>query len=310
MGSTTEVNAPSSPEEMLAIQQQIDRINKAEGRTPVIPAAPTAFVPQRLQFDAASNRVTDIGPVEIQMSIPLEPGFVNIPGIGKTTIEAAKIAGLIPSDFREGREGPAPSTAIGKNSAGNDSDTTQGSKGDPADLDAGLPAEAKEAKGLLRSAVAVAGIDAVQDHLWFAAEEGEIPETLPPGMTTEKAEKVLAGYEAYANAELAATGANVSTLREMLDSTELRKARHAAVGSDKTALAHLGRVAMERLAVMPDRDPQGFQEALETMPANERRLLYKDEHTGTWMLKGSPQSVPFGEAVRRGWIKFKPDSAA
>ncbi|WP_415393456.1 hypothetical protein [Paracoccus sp. SJTW-4] len=113
-----------------------------------------------------------------------------------------------------------------------------------------------------------------------------------------------AGFMAQAENTLSGVGANVALLSEFCTDDELRQARQATVFGASDRLQEIGKAAVERLARMPEQDPEGFREMVEGMTAEERKMLHKRDDGG-WTLRapGHPE-MSFGAAVLAGLVRI------
>jgi hypothetical protein len=144
------------------------------------------------------------------------------------------------------------------------------------------------------------GADAVNSGLDAAARSGDIPETLPEGMSVSDAERVMQGYVQQADAVLAESGASVAMLEEVCTAEELTRARIATLYNDASQLAAIGNAAVNRLADLPVSDPAAFRSLVDAMPAAEREAL-KQDAMGNWIVT-HPQhgSMSLATALRLG----------
>lgn len=226
----------------------------------------------------------------------VSPGNILVPGFGETTVEAAKAAGLLPADWKEGDANPFSDPAKG---------TEAGTKDTKADDLTVLQHQAKVAGQILEQVDKVHGGQVTDAYLNQAVETGEIPEDgLPAGVTPLMVKQVYTGYVAQANAALATVGASVPLLSEVMTDAELLQARRATLANSKEELAALGQLAVSRLAQMPMTDPEGFKEMLADMPPAERKCLRFDSARNEWIVSipGKPL-MSFGSAVHAGFIR-------
>lgn len=233
-------------------------------------------------------------------------GFIEVPGMGETPIEAAKAAGLIPTGWKEGDPLPFDHPADARKvDAGTPTPKVAQDHPDDAGDDTLEAHRIKVANGVIEKATAVHGGDIVMAAFDAVAESGEMPETgLPAGVTETMAQQVLAGYVAQANGALAASGASVALLQNVLTDDELRTARRVTIAGMNGDLEHLGRVAVERLAKVPEEDPEGFADMIAGMNPKERKALRQDLRSGEWRVNvpGHPE-MSFGAAVRMGIVR-------
>lgn len=297
MGTITEAYAPNTPGALEAAQRELDQRNAMAGTQVNPKVGPSGFVPFKQEVNMADSRVHDLRTQTGHLPPQVRAGNVYIPGVGETSIEAARMAGLLPSGF----DGPAGANVTAGSPAGDNFSSTDRATQQPQP-DA-LPADIAEAGQLLDTLSVRYGSDYVDGAIWEIANGDDIPtEGIVPGVSQEHIDKVYQGYIAQAEQFMSGTGASVATLQETLTSDELRQARQAAVTGDRTALEHFGKVATQRLELLPSRDPEAFQELVDAMPENERRLLSFDENSQQWVISGT-QPIPFATAVRNGWIK-------
>lgn len=251
----------------------------------------------------------------------LRPGHVIINGM-ETTIEAAKNAGF-KIDTGEGEQrrpfDKGSSSQEGVHRADvQDRGTEQRPdlKPAPARQDA---ASERDGDGEAESPEAIAsrasetiqtierthGIHVVDEGLGQVAESGYVPDEadLPPGVTSNDVQSIVAGYVAAADSTLSAVGSSVNMLMETLTEDELRSARMATLVNDTAKMHHLGKSAVDRLALLPSRDPEGFAEMVEGMSAAERKAISQNAH-GDWIVTvpGKPP-MSFGLAVRQGIVR-------
>ncbi len=232
---------------------------------------------------------------------PTRPGYIAVPGLGETTVEAAKAAGLIPHNWQEGDASPFEEPAKGTDKAP-EAGTKDGKGADDLSVD---QHKAKVAGGIL-DAVDKAHGSAVTDALIERAiETGELPlDMVPQGFSEVQMKQVEAGYIAQANAALAPVGASVSLLQEMMTDAELLQARRATLAQSKEELAALGQLAVSRLAQLPQTDPEGFLQMVADMTPAERKCIRFDDTRREWIVKvpGKP-AMSYGAAVHNGLIR-------
>lgn len=237
----------------------------------------------------------------------MREGHIVIGGM-ETTIEAALAAGLITrEEASKGFQQPAQSDANNGIEAGDQKQ--QQEKPAPADLRpvSNEAKAAKEASDTLNTLDATIGSAAVDAALAEVVDSGYIPEdgSLPEGVTIADVIKVHAGYVAQANSQLAAVGASVDMLMDFCNSDELRDARQATIHGSNDRLQEIGRAAVERLATLPQTDPDQFAERLEGMSAEERKCIRQHKNTGEWIISipGKPE-MSYGAAVRMGLVRL------
>lgn len=243
----------------------------------------------------------------------VKPGYIEVPGLGQTPIDAAKAGGLIPQNWVEGQPLPfdnAPATQ-GRSKAAQDGTPTGSKEG--ADKGPETSPEvahaahlAKLAGGVLDQVNNAHGTATTDGLLEAVAESGDIEsimDRLPEGFQAVQAKQVMAGYVAQANHTLSAVGSTVPMLEEFLDDDELRNARRATLSNSPDMLHELGRAAVDRLAALPQKDPKAFQEMVDGMDAKSKEMLRYDRQRGAWIMTmpdGSKMS--YGAAVRMGII--------
>ncbi len=236
----------------------------------------------------------------------LAPGRVMIGGI-ETDIESAIASGLLTREqAAQGFQQPAQSAdkAI---EAGNHKDQRSSEQQDQPEKLTEAAHAAKEASDTLNTLDATIGAAAVDAALAEVVDSGYIPEdgSLPEGVTIADVIKVHAGYVAQANHQLAEVGASVDMLMDFCNSDELRDARQATIHGSHDRLQEIGRAAVERLATLPQSDPDQFAERLEGMTKAERACLRQHKNTGEWIVSipGKP-AMSYGAAVRMGLVRL------
>ncbi|MBY5973676.1 hypothetical protein KUV28_15060 [Ferrimonas balearica] len=245
----------------------------------------------------------------------LRPGHVVIPGVGETTIDAAKAGGLLPQSYREGDPLPfdnAPKAAAEGNPKGAQADDKANAAADTdTDVDDSPAAHrAKVASDILTGVDQAHGQHVTDGLLNHAVENGGDPETvldmLPEGVSEVQAKQVYAGYMAQAENTLAerAPSASIAMMSEVLSEDQLRAARMAVVNGDTDGFVSIANAAVDHLANMPKLDPEGFKAMLEDMPADERKALRYDRLSNDWRvtIPGQPE-MSFGAAVRMGLVR-------
>lgn len=306
-------NAPAdgiSPEQLAQWQRQLDGSAEEKAqRTGFRPAAKVAskeFVTiQNGQVTSASS--TSKGRANtVTVNQPMEPGFINIPGIGKSSIEAAKAGGVLPHNWNEGDPLPFDQAPT----KGAPSETPKATPSDtPEKSPEASQAEhlVKVAGDLLRGVDQVHGpqvTDALVDQVADSGDPDSILENLPNGVSPVHVKQVMAGYIAQANDMLSTVGASVPLLEQMLDAEELRTARRATLSNARDEMARLGQVAVDRLAQMPTTDPETFRDMVEGMDPKARKMIRHDRNSGQWIvsLPGHPD-MSYGAAVRLGLVR-------
>lgn len=301
-------NAPVdgiSPEELATLQRQLDGTPEQKAqRTGFRSSAMTAKTEQVTiqNGQVTSHTTTDKGfGAKTVYASPTEPGFIQLPGGGKTTVEAAKAGGLIPHTWNEGDPLPfdqAPKDAL--------QSTLKGDQEKPEET---TQAEhiAKLAGDILRGVDQAHGpqvTDALVDQVADNGDPDSILEQLPNGVSPVHVKQVMAGYIAQANNMLSTVGASVPMLEELLDADELRQARRATLANAPEEMTRLGQIAVDRLAQMPTTDPETFRDMVEGMDAKARKMIRHDRNCGEWIVSipGHPE-MAYGAAVRLGLVK-------
>lgn len=254
-----------------------------------------------VSFDGKGNQVTqNLAPQSVSVQ-QVRPGHVIIPGLGETTVEAARAAGLLPEGFKQAGV-PSGASATAQQTQQQQQNNNTSAKGDDQIV---MPEVVKVADNALANIGEIIGRDAVNDALWLAAETGEAPTELPSNIPTEVVDHIVTGAVAQADAVLKTTGANVALLDEMLTPAEARQARTATITRGDQALQKLGREALSRLEVMPSRSPAEFAEWISTLPTDERKALSQDQN-GSWSITvpGRP-TMSWGAAVRAGIVRVE-----
>lgn len=312
-------DAPPTTEQMAEWRQQSEALRSMRIGQPTTASRPQAhhdFTAWKHQVDIHNgqevrNTYTEKwGPDrEVRTAFPLPPGHVRIGGM-ETTIEAAKVAGLLPACYKEGDPLPFDAPAGGLDEtrkAGTDKEA--GDKEDEVEsltpCEQRWKAEVEEASRILHGVTQLHGLATTDEHIAKAAETGEIDTaSLPEGVSPELAGVVYQGYVAQADNALAPVNASVELLNEMLDEGELRRARFAVITGNTDELRTLGSDAVDRFAMLPERDPKGFLERLEGMPAAERKCLSRSKDGTGWIVTlPGRQPMSYGAAVRLGIVK-------
>ncbi|CUX19889.1 hypothetical protein [Agrobacterium deltaense] len=262
---------------------------------------PTGFVGMSHHVEIANGKqvVTKQVNHTAYASPGLAPGRVIIGGI-ETDIESAIASGLMTRDqAAQGFQQPAQSAGNGIE-AGEQKD--QQDKPAPVSEDAHAAKEASDTLNALDATIGAAAVDAA---LAEVVDSGYIPEdgSLPEGVTIADVIKVHAGYVAQANNQLSEVGASVDMLMDFCNSDELRDARQATIHGSHDRLREIGRAAVERLATLPQSDPDQFAERLEGMTKAERACLRQHKNSGEWIVSipGKPE-MSYGAAVRMGLV--------
>ncbi|RWD31824.1 MAG: hypothetical protein E5W94_02315 [Mesorhizobium sp.] len=266
-------------------------------------AAPSVQTSRKVQVDSFGDGrqvAKDLSARTVTTERQVRPGNVIIPGVGETTIEAARLAGLLPPGF----DGPVggKSAAPAGNQQGAQQQQGQSAPEGSTDGDA-----TDLAAVVMETLAGALGADAVESGIWQAAETGDIEGSIPAGVTEDAVAAIVEGFTAQADAVLKALPAGVASvdmLMETLNDWELREARMATINNDREKLAHLGRTALDRMETLPYQDPAVFDTLIADMPANERKALTFNEERGEWVVKvPGRQAMSFGAAVRAGIVR-------
>lgn len=268
-------------------------------------AAPSVQTSRKVQVDTHGDgrQVTkDLRARTVMTERQVRPGNVIIPGVGETTIEAARAAGLLPPGF-DGPVGgktaaPAGNQQSGERQANSDQiEVPESTTGDATDL----------AAAVMDTLAGAMGAEAVESGIWQAAETGDVEGSIPEGVTEDAASAIVEGFVAQANSVLKALPAGVASvdmLLETLSPAELREARMATIHNDRDKLAHFGQTALGRMETLPYQDPDAFGALIADMPAKERKALTFNENSGEWIVKvPGRQAMSFGAAVRAGVVR-------
>jgi len=297
-----------SPEELAALTAQYEKqVPQISQKT-----VPTGFTGMSHHVEIANGKqvVTKQVNHTAYASPGLAPGRVMIGGI-ETDIESAIASGLItrePADLRQAAQGfQKPAQSLDVQSAGNGIEAGKQDQQDKPSPVSEEARQAKEASDTLNTLDATIGAAAVDAALAEVVDSGYIPEdgSLPEGVTIADVIKVHAGYVAQANNQLAEVGASVDMLMDFCNSDELRDARQATIHGSHGRLQEIGRAAVERLATLPQSDPDQFAERLEGMTKAERACLRQHKNTGEWIVSipGKPE-MSYGAAVRMGLVRL------
>lgn len=273
---------------------------------------PAALTSDRHEVIIQGGQVAEVKSASKTLGVPTgyaeqsRPGFVKIPGAGETTIAAAKAAGLLPHTWQEGDKLPfdgAPERGSDKSAKATPDDTEKAPDA-PKELTV-AEHRAKVAGELLDRADKALGAEVTDSFLNAAVESGELPEEgLPAGFTPTMVKQVYQGFVAQADAVLAPVGASVALLQDMLSDDELRQARQHTLAKNSDDLAELGRAAVNRLAQLPQTDPEGFMQMVADMSPAERKCINFDKKRGEWLVSipGKPVTS-YGAAVRMGLVR-------
>lgn len=263
-------------------------------------ATPSVQTSRKVQVDTHGDgrQVTkDLSARSVDTQRQVRPGNVLIGGV-ETTVEAARVAGLLPPGFNEpvGGKTAAPAGNQQGEQKGPD-EAAEGSAGDATDL----------AAAVMDTLAGALGAEAVETGIWQAAETGDVESSIPQGVTEDAVSAIVEGFTAQANAVLGALPAGVASvdmLLETLNDGELREARMATIHNDREKLGHLGRTALGRMETLPYQHPGAFEALIADMPANERKALTFNEERGEWVVKiPGRQAMSFGSALRAGIVR-------
>lgn len=302
-------NAPANgipPEQLAEWQRQLDGTTEQKAQrqgfrsAAMVAKLEEVTIQNGVVTSAKSTNKTTSG-IKTVYATPTEPGFIQLPGGSKTTVEAAKAGGLVPHTWKEGD--PLPFDQAPQGAA------KEAPKATPDATPEATHAEhlAKLAGEVLRGVDQVHGpgvTDALVDQVAHSGDPDAILDQLPSGVSPVHVKQVMAGYIAQANDMLSTVGASVPLLEQMLDAEELRQARRATLASAPEEMARLGQMAVDRLAMMPTTDPETFREMVEGMDAKARKMIHQDKNSGEWVvsLPGHPP-MAYGAAVRLGLVK-------
>lgn len=316
MTNTTIVNMTAeeaTPQQMAAWQAQINAQNHPqrapEGQHTV--ASKAEIVMQGGRITAYTEQAKVQGANTAYVDQP-KPGFVNIGGMD-TPIAAAKAAGLLPEHWEPGMPtGPfeQPAKAPEGTKAGDQKQQQQQTKEAPS-ADAKTAHQqhlAKIAGDILHGVDQIHGPQVADALMNQVAESGDVDEImgqLPQGVTETHVKQVMAGYVAAADAAFAKAGSSLAAVEELLDADQLREARRLTMVGNSEGLQDLGRIALDRLATLPEKDPEAFHDMLDAMPPAQRKMIAQTADKRGWVLKapGHPE-MSFGAAVRAGFIKL------
>ncbi|KQB13208.1 hypothetical protein H9N28_08110 [Rhodobacter capsulatus] len=273
---------------------------------------PAAITSDRHEVTIRGGQIVEVKSASKTLGVPTvyvdqpRPGFIKIPGSGETTVAAAKAAGFLPHTWQEGDKLPFDDAPKGPQSdpkRGSDK-ATEAAQEKPQERTV-AEHRVKVAGDILDRADTALGAEVTDSLINAAVESGELPEEgLPEGFTPVMVKQVYQGYVAQADAVLAPVGASVALLQDMLTDDELRQARHHTLSKNSESLADLGRSAVNRLAMPPKTDPEGFMQMVADMSPAERKCIDFDKKRGEWLVKipGKPV-MSYGAAVHMGLIR-------
>ncbi|MER8894203.1 hypothetical protein [Mesorhizobium sp. M0676] len=265
-------------------------------------AAPSVQTSRKVQVDTHGDGrqlTKDLSARTVMTERQVRPGNVIIPGVGETTIEAARAAGLLPPGF----DGPVGGKTAAP--AGNQQGEQQ-TKGEAPEGTC-QPDATDLAADIMGALAGSLGAEAVETGIWQAAETGDVESSVPEGVTEDAVGAIVEGFVVQANSVLNALPggvASVDMLLETLSPAELREARMATIHNDREKLAHFGNAALGRMETLPYQDPASFKALLADMPAKERKALTLNENSGEWSVRvPGKQAMSFGAAVRAGIVR-------
>ncbi|MEJ1173429.1 hypothetical protein WA845_04215 [Agrobacterium sp. CMT1] len=293
----------TSPEELDAFKREYERINPRQDGKQVVGVYVNGG---GTQIDTVDGKQVVQKKFEGSVAVKsaLRPGHIMIGGT-ETTIDAALAAGLITREQAASGSFNLPVQPQAKVETGVADKAPEQSQKGPEELSEAAQA-AKEASETLQELDATVGAAAVDAALENVIESGYLPEAdeLPEGADLGHVVKITAGYVAQANNVLADVHANVPLLMDFLSDDELRDARRATIGNAPDSLRDLGRIAVDRLAMLPQTNPERFAEHLEGMSPAERKALRRTPN-GEWTVTvpGYPE-MGFGAAVRAGIVRL------
>jgi len=300
-----QLDQAATPEQRASWQRALEAEQRING-TAFTPASPTATIGGKVMEIHAGTTSGNDGTIQrgVQSAVVsfTNPGRVMIGGV-ETTIESAIAAGLMTREQAStGFKQPVqPKAQAGAGTEQATKETPKATTEEPTTEAAQAAAEAGKVLDSLDQAIGSHAVDMALDS---AVDSGDLPEDgLPEGVTIEHIEAVVAGYTAQANDTLAHVGASVTMLEETLTDRELRDARRATVQNNAELMHDLGRQAVERLARMPETNPDAFAEMMEDMDPTERGVL-RQSPRGEWTvaIPGYPE-MSFAAAVRTGIVR-------
>lgn len=300
------ISTDTTPEQLAQwraqLSQQAPDAAPLDGKHTVAHKAEIVMQGGRAVHEAQQHKVQ--GYNEAYVNQP-KPGFVTIGGV-ETPVAAAKAAGLLPSHWQEGQPVPFadPAAAPSGTKAGTAGETLNQIEGQAQDATT-THAEhlAKLAGDILHGVDQVHGPGVADGLLGEVAESGDLDsvlDRLPQGVQETHAKQVLAGYRASADHAFAKAGSSLAAVEELLTEAELRDARRFTLANNPEALADLGRVAVERLAQLPEAEARAW---INELPVKERDYFsFKADRGITFKAPGVPE-MSWGAAVRAGFIK-------
>ncbi|MCH4560988.1 hypothetical protein ACVILI_001893 [Mesorhizobium sp. USDA 4775] len=266
--------------------------------------APSVQTSRKFQVDTFGDgrqTVRDQSARTVNTERQVRPGNIIIPGFGETSIEAARLAGLLPPGFSEPVGGQSAAAPAGNQQQG------EQQAGVGEDAPKGAPDATDTAAFVMDTLAGALGADAVNESIWQAAETGDLEGSTPKGVTEDAVSAIVEGFMTQANNVLKALPggmASVDMLLETLTDSELREARMATIHNDREKLAHFGQAALGRMETLPYQDAAAFKALIADMPANERKALVYSEEQREWVVRvpGRP-AMSFGAAVRAGIVR-------
>lgn len=305
-----QLTGPMDPRELKSLQERLDASSNRH-KAPLIHSQVVTGAYES-NIVGGKTAVSHRAKITAHATSPTPPGMVAVPGMGFTPIDAAIAGGLLPEGWKPGQptpfdkpsEGRTPGTTEGKQKAPG---TTEGADNPTASPEYAVQkAAVDEASRILVEADRGMGAQAVDGLLHMAADAGGLTEEqYPEGVTEAAVRAVRAGFVAQADNTLAEVRSSVKGLEAMLTPAELKTARHAVIGGDKDQLQELGRVSVQRLAQLPQRDPEGFREMVEMLSPAERKAIHYNENRREWVVTHPNYGpVSFGTAVNLGIVRF------
>ncbi len=293
-----------SHDELASLQRQADGIRGQQAARPAsrVTATTAKLHEVTIQNGQVTHQATtDKVRANTTYATPSRPGFIQIPGAGETTVEAAKAGGLIPHTWNEGDPLPFDHALTDAEDG-----TPKGTEEKPAGA-THFEHLAKLAGDILSGVDQAHGAQVTDGLMNQVADNGDpdsILDQLPAGVSPVHVKQVMAGFIAQANDMLSVVGASVPMLEDYLTDDELRQSRLATVANDRESMGELGRLAVNRLVELPKTEPEAFRELVEGMSPKDRKMIRQDRNSGDWIvsLPGHPE-MAYGTAVRLGMIK-------
>ncbi|WP_017998188.1 hypothetical protein [Paracoccus sp. N5] len=306
--------APASRNaDLQALEQQLSKALGKEKAPPPSASTASGSVARSLEItvkdgkETLIDRTKPLGGNTATAVSPTRPGHVKIEGQGEFPIKAAIAAGLLPEGWTPERGFEQPAGKQAGNLAGQQnatrSDTEEAPEEDP-DVTPAMKAAVDAAGKILVQVDQIHGADVTDRYLSEAATTGEIPtEGLPEGVSADAAQQIYAGFVAQCEATLSEVGASVALLEEMLDDDHLRAARQATIRHDAGTLREIGQLASQRLARLPEKNPEAFAALVADMAPAERDCLHHENGRWTVRIPGKPE-MSFAAAVKQRLVRF------